>query len=124
MKFSNGFTLIELLLFLVVTSMLATTILLPLNTGLLKINTSHNQLIAKYLAVNCMEWYLGQKMTNGFSSLSCPQTITPGCSGTPSGYTLTATTSCTTINGDSNYMTINISVSGLGNAALTMIVAS
>lgn len=116
---TQGFTLIEILVFIIVTSLLMTTILLGGITALRNTPTVHYQWIAMQLAQGCMEWFLEQRRLNGYSSLSCPSTpstsICPGWS----GFTMTSNISCTTWNSDSNYKTITVTVSGLARATLS-----
>jgi type II secretory pathway pseudopilin PulG len=123
MKKQHGFSFIELIIFIVVSGILATTILLSLTTVLLKAPILHQQMIANELAEQCMEWFIGQRKLLGFSQLTCPSNPTPTICSAPSGYTITNTVSCTTINGDSNYKTIVVNVSGAGDAVLTSLIA-
>ncbi len=120
----NGFTLIELVVFIVVTSLLATTILLALITTTQKIPTIHQEIIATQTAKRCMEWFIGQQSLNGYSSLTCPNTTTPTFCTVPSGYSISTSISCTTLNGDANYKTITVTVSGLGDASFSTLIAA
>jgi prepilin-type N-terminal cleavage/methylation domain-containing protein len=119
----RGFTLIELILFIVVSSILASTILLALSAALHSTPVMHNQVIANQLADQCMEWYIGQRRTQGYSALSCPSTPSPSLCGTASGFTVNSSIACTTINSDSNYKTITVTVSGAGSATLNLLIA-
>jgi len=123
MRKENGFTLIELVIFIVVTSILASTLMLALVTALKSSPNVNKLMIATFTAEECMEWFIGQRRLNGFSSLTCPNTTVPSFCTAPSGYTLAVNISCTTINGDSNYKTITTTVSGSGNATLTLLIA-
>jgi len=120
----QGFTLIELVMFIVVTSLLATTILLALITATRDIPTIHQEIVATQTAKQCMEWFIGQQRLNGFTSLTCPSTTTPSFCTTPTGYTLSVNVSCTTINSDTNYKTITVTVSGLGDASFSTLIAA
>jgi type II secretory pathway pseudopilin PulG len=123
MKKYLGFTLIELLIFIIVTSILASTILLTFVTVLQKTPTVHNQMVATQTAQQCMEWFIGQRRINKFSSLSCPSSPSPSICTAPTGFSITNNIACTTINSDSNYKTITVTVSGNGDAVLTALIA-
>lgn len=114
-----GFTLIEVLVFIVVSSLLMTTILLSATTALNSIPAVQNQFVAIQTARQCMEWFLEQRRLNGYTALTCPSTPSASACSAPSGFTVNNTVSCTTWNTDSNYKTITVTVSGLGNASLS-----
>ncbi len=120
---SQGFTLIELIIFIVVTGILASTISLVFVNALNNAPSINQQMIATVTAEKCMEWYLGQRRLNGWSSVTCPSTTVPSFCTAPSGYSLSTNVSCTTISGDSHYQTITVTVSGNGKAALTLLIA-
>ena len=120
----QGFTLIELVMFIVITSILASTILLALTTATQKIPTVHQNTVASQIAKQCMEWFMGQESLNGFSSLTCPNTSTPSFCTAPTGYSISTSVSCTTINTDTNYKTITVTVSGLGDASFSTLIAA
>jgi len=120
----QGFTLIELVLFIIVSSLLATTILVALVTATQKIPTIHQDVVATQTAKRCMEWFLGQNTLQGYSNLTCPNTTTPSFCTTPSGYSISTNISCTTINSDTNYKTISVTVSGLGDASFSTLIAA
>jgi prepilin-type N-terminal cleavage/methylation domain-containing protein len=120
----DGFTLIELVVFIVITSLLASAILLSLVSSLQKTSTLHQQVVASQLAKQCMEWFIGQRRANGFTTLTCPSTPSPTMCTTLSGYTINNSITCTTLNGDSNFKTITVTVSGAGDATLTSLIAS
>jgi type II secretory pathway pseudopilin PulG len=124
LKKQAGFTLIEVVIFIVVTSILATTIMLAFTNALQKAPTFLNNMIATQTAKKCMDWYVGQRWLNGYSSISCPSTSVPSFCTAPSGYTLAVNVSCTTINSDANYKTITVTLSGEGDASLTTLVAN
>ncbi len=124
MKKTSGFTLIEIILFIIITSLLASAILLVFGTSLLKppnllANTTANQ-----TAKMCIEWFLGQRQLNGYSTITCPSTTVPTFCTAPSGYTVAVNITCTTINSDANYQTITVTVSGKGDASLTTLIAN
>lgn len=124
MKKHNGFTLIELVIFIVVTGILASTILLSLSTGLTKAPNALKSTIATQTANQCMEWFIGQRKLIGYSAITCPSTTVPSFCTSPSGYTLAVNIVCTTINSDASYQTITVTVSGNGDAQLTTLIAN
>lgn len=124
MRKMSGFTLIELVLFIIILSILAKTILLALYIGTTKAPATHQNIIARQAAIKCMEWFVGQRRLNGYTSLTCPDTITPSFCTVPNGFTINVNTSCTTINTDANYKTITVTVSGLGDATLSTLIAA
>jgi len=115
-----GFTLIELIVFIIVSSLLFTTILLGANQALKSAPAIHQQWGAIQAAKRCEEWFLEQRRLNGYSSLSCPSTPSASACST-SGYSISTTISCTTWNGDSNYKTITVTVSPT-NTSLSVLV--
>jgi len=123
MKKQQGFTLIEMILFIVVTAILANTIILVLNTSL-KTPAIMQNTIAKQTAQQCIEWFIGQRHLNGYSSIACPSSTIPTFCSSPSGYTLSVNIQCTTVNSDANYKTITVSVTGNGNASLATLIAN
>jgi Tfp pilus assembly protein PilE len=128
MKKYDGFTLIELIMFILITSILASAILLSYIGALGKSPTLLQNTIASQTAKQCAGWYLGQRRLNGYSGVSgtnCTATLAiPAFCTIPSGYTLTGTCSQTTIGSDTNYETITLSVSGPGSAALTLLLGN
>lgn len=121
---NKGFSLIELILFIVVTAILASTLLLAFNNVLVNSDTSRNQIVAQMTAQQCMEWFVGQRLSNGYSSIACPSTTVPSFCTAPSGYTISVNSACTTISSDANYKTITVTVSGNGDASLTTLIAN
>jgi VCBS repeat-containing protein len=124
MKKHIGYSLIELILFIVVTGILATTILLALVNIGLKTPIDRQQIIALENAQQCMEWYLGQRRLNGFSGITCSASpSTPTICALPSGYSFSNSITCTTLSSDTNYKLITVTVSGSGDASLTSLIA-
>lgn len=123
MKKMDGFTLIELIIFIIITALLSSTILLALSIGTQKMPAIHQQIIATQLAQKCMEWFIGQNSLNGYASLTCPNTSTPAFCTAPSGFTVSTNITCTTIAGEAGFKTISVSIGGLGNATLTTVIA-
>lgn len=119
----RGFTLIELIIFIIVSSILATSILLVFAKALQQNPTSRQLLVAVNTAETCMEWFIGQRKINGYSNLSCPNSTVPSFCTAPTGYSITTNISCTTIGSDTNYKTIVVTVSGLGDATLTSLIS-
>lgn len=123
-----GFTLIELVLFIIITSILASAILLAYVDALGKSPIILQNTIATETARQCAEWYLGYRRLNGYTGISganCTNPLTlPGICTVPSGYTLTGTCVATTVRGDANYETITFTVGGAGSAVLTLLLAS
>ena len=129
MKNMSGFSLVELVIFIVVTGILASTLLLTFRTTLVKIPNVHYTIIATQLADQCMEGFIGERKLLGYTSanLACSGSPTlPAVCTVPSGYTLAATITCTpTLSGDSvTSRTITVTVSGLGSATLNTLIAS
>tara|TARA_R110000868_G_scaffold290766_5_gene550932 strand:- start:204 stop:590 length:387 start_codon:yes stop_codon:yes gene_type:complete len=119
-----GFTLIEVLVFIVVTSLVMSTLLLGAMTALRSAPTTHQQWVAMQTAQQCMEWFLDQRRLLGYSALTCPSTPSPTACTAPTGLSVSTSISCTTWNSDANYKTITVAVSGLASVTLTAQVGS
>lgn len=117
-KKHNGFTMIEVILFIVVSALLMSTILLGADTALRSMPTVHQQWVAMQAARRCMEWFVDQRRLNGYASLTCPSTPSAGIC-TTSGFSVATNIACTTWNSDANYKTITVTVSGPADASLT-----
>lgn len=115
----HGFTLIEVLVFIVVSSLLMTTIMLGAMTALRSAPSVHQQWVALQTARQCMEWYLEQRRLRGYTILTCPSTPSASACSAPAGYSVSTNIACTTWNSDSAYKTITVSVSGLAAVSLT-----
>lgn len=122
MNNQRGFTLIELVMFIVITSILASGILLSFITAMNKAPVVLQNSIASQTAKQCAEWFLGQRRLNGFNSITCNSVVPSFCTA-PAGYSITSNCVTTTIGSDSNYETITINVSGPGNAGLSLLLA-
>lgn len=118
-KSTTGFSLIEVLVFIVVSSLIMSTLLLSSMQALRAAPTTHNQWVAIQTAQRCMEWFIDQRRLSGYSSLTCPSTPSPGACSAPSGFSVSSDISCTTWNSDANYKTITVSVSGLASVTLS-----
>ena len=123
MRNQTGFTLIELILFIVITGLIASTLLLALITASKSTPIIQQQSIAAVTAQKCMEWFIGQRRLNNYSSVTCPSSTTPSFCSAPSGYSISTDISCTTVNSDTNYKTITITVSGKGDTSLSTLIA-
>jgi prepilin-type N-terminal cleavage/methylation domain-containing protein len=119
MKHQRGFTLIEVLVFIIISGLLMSTLLLGVNIALRNAPNVHQQWIALQTARGCMEWLLNQRRLNGYSIYTCPSTPSLNCP-VPSGYTASATVSCTAWSSDTAYKTMTVTVSGLSTASLSM----
>ncbi|MES2217272.1 MAG: type II secretion system protein [Pseudomonadota bacterium] len=117
-----GFTLVELVLFIILTSILAATILLGLRAYLSQVPNVHNAYIAVVTARQCMEGILDEKAQFGFSFITCPSTTVPSFCTAPSGFSIAVDFTCTTLSTDTNYQTIAVTVAGAGSATLTSLI--
>ncbi len=119
----RGFTLIELVLFIIITGILARTILVSFQNTLVYVPVVHKDLLATQLADECMEGFLGERRLLGYSSalLACSTTPTMPSICDPSA---SATITCTnTLAGDTTTSKI-VTVSIAGTATLTMLMAN
>jgi len=123
MKNELGFSLIELVLFIIIMALVVTAVAV-IGLPFLSAPKVHQDIFAKEAAARCMEWYLGQNYINGYSSITCPNTTVPSFCTSPTGYTLSVDITCTTYNSDTNYKTIVVTVTGLGDASLSYMIAS
>ena len=120
-KKQRGFTLIELVIFIVVTGILASTILLSFVNALLKAPDTYKNNIAGETARQCIEWFVGQRKLNGYNSIATGTTVPTFCTA-PGGYTIAVAVSATSINTDTHYKTITVTVSGDGGSTLTTLI--
>ena len=121
-KISNakGFVLIELLVFIIVISILASTILTPFSFVFLRTTDANNQVSVTWYAAQCLEWFLGQRSVSGYDTIACNTTVPNFCS-VPSGYTINISVSCATQYDDpNNYKTITATVNGNNSASATL----
>ncbi len=115
--------LIELIIFIVITGILASTILLGLNATLSNTSNILQQTIAAETAQQCMEWFLGQRRLNGYTSITCNSTTPTFCTA-PAGYTVSTACVANPINGDANYESLTVTVSGLSSASLKLLIGN
>jgi Tfp pilus assembly protein PilE len=121
----RGFTLVELVFFVVILGILAGTILYSFIIFLTySPSSSIRQSVAMQSVANCIEWFLGQRYMNGYSSITCPSTTVPSFCTAPSGYTLAVNITCTTIGSDTNYKTIVVSSSGNIVSSMSLLIGS
>jgi type II secretory pathway pseudopilin PulG len=120
----SGFTLIELVIFVVITSIIASTIFIAEKTSLIGSPSATKQIAANMLAQQCMEKLLGSRRLKGYNTLSCPSSPSGTLCSTSGGYTVTANVTCTTLNGNSNFKTITVTVSGNATAKLQTLIAN
>jgi type II secretory pathway pseudopilin PulG len=116
---THGFSLIELLVFIIVTSLVMSTILLSTTTALRNAPTTHQQWVAIEAAQRCMEYFLNQRRINGYASLTCPSTPSASACSAPTGFSVSTSISCTPWNADAEYKTITVSVSGLASVSIS-----
>ena len=124
-KSHKGFSLIEIIIFIVIMAIIAVVILSTYTRSLKGVYIEHPQTIAIKAATTCMEYFLGQRYLNGYSAISpCPSSVVPifCTSNMPSGYNVSTT--CEADLNDVNYKIITVTVSGQGNAALSLLFAN
>lgn len=124
MKRAQGFTMIEIIVFIVVTGLLVSTMLLGAYQSLQKAPEVHQQVVALQTAERCLEYFLGQTRMNGYATLSCPSTPSATACAAPSGFSVSTSVTCTTWNSDSNFKTITVSVSGASSVSLSTMVGN
>lgn len=120
MKYSAaiGFTLIEVLVFIIVTGLLMSTLFVGGTYALRSSPEVHEQWVALQVARGCMEWFVQQRRLNGYSQFTCSSAPSTSSCPAPSGYTITASVTCPTWNGDS-YKQITVSVGGVSTASVS-----
>jgi Tfp pilus assembly protein PilV len=120
----SGFTLIEIVIFIVVTAVIVGTILRAGGTGLLSAADTENQVTANLLAQQCMEWMLGNRRLNGYTTYTCPSTPGGTLCASVTGFTVSNSVVCTTLGADSNFKTLVVTVTGDGDATLRTLIAN
>ena len=120
----RGFTLIELILFIIVSAVLANTILLSTSTLLRNTPSLQNSISASAIVSQCIEYFIGQRRNSGYAAIPCPSTTLPSFDVGIAGYTVALNIACTTINTDANYKTLTVTVTGLASATSTIIFAN
>jgi Tfp pilus assembly protein PilE len=123
----QGFSIIELIIFIVIMGIVGISVLASFNAVLKGTSVPRQQTVAWQVASRCIEWYLEQRYVNSFTTaaLTCPSTTVPTFCTVPSGYSISTSVSCTQLYGETgaNYKTITVSVTGLGSASLSLLVA-
>ena len=114
----KGFTLIEILVFIVVSSLLMSVMLIGINTALRSTPTIHNQWQAIRLARQCIDWYYRLREVEGYSYSGLACGATAAC-GTLPGFGVIATITCNPWNNDPDYKTITVNVTGLSSITMT-----
>jgi prepilin-type N-terminal cleavage/methylation domain-containing protein len=120
----RGFTLIELILFIVVSSILMSTILLSSSTLLRNTPSLQNSIEASAIVSQALEYYIGQRRNSGYAAVTCPSTTLPSFDTGIAGYSVAVNITCTTINGDANYKTVAVTVTGLASSTASVILAN
>ena len=121
---NSGLSLIELVIFIVISGILLSSIFLYSRVILPNKATVEQQFAAYMTAQQCLEWFLGQRYINGYSSLPCPSTPTGKLCTAPTGYSVSASITCVTIAGDANYKRITVSVTGLARATYSTLISN
>ena len=123
-RLEAGFSFIELLVFIIITGMVMSTILLSTTTTLRNAPTTHHQWVAIQTAQRCMEYFLDQRRLNGYAILSCPSAPSATACSAPSGFSVSTSITCTTLGGDANYKTITVNVTGLAGVNLSSMIGN
>lgn len=127
-KGESGFSLIELVIFIVVTGIVGSCFLTAFITVSRGTPRIAYQDIALSYAIKCNEWFLGQRISNGFSNIATGVAVPSFCSsGLPSGYNISVTVNGITYGNDSNYKLITTAVTdsrGLGYANMAVVIAN
>lgn len=124
----QGVSLIELVVFIVVIGLALSGVMLAFNTALDKTSQINPQTTAIQLASARMDIIIGQRRMLGFTNFSDPCVSSPPAVCTVpaaiTGYTITSTIAALTISGDTNYKSIDVTVTGPqgANAVLKSIV--
>jgi prepilin-type N-terminal cleavage/methylation domain-containing protein len=122
MKKNSGFTLIELIIFIVIMGIIASMVAISYHTMFKGSGGINRQTLYSQAAVQCMEWYLGQRALNGYAGselntgTKTPGAGTPSFCTAPTGYGININiTGLTLYAGDPSYKKIDISVTTLGS---------
>lgn len=121
-----GFSLIELIIFIVVSSVLAAGLMLGVNRALKGSPDVMRATTANEIARTRMEFIIGNRYKQGFNAFvdPCAGGSPPALCVPPTGYSVNATITPTTLGGDTQYKTITVLVTGLSRASLTLLVGN
>lgn len=124
-KREYGMTLIEVVIFIVVMGILGTTILSTFYYSLKNTPTVDYNAQAIALAEKRMDIIVGQCRKVGFATFTdlCVGSPSSAVCVIPSGFTVSSTITANW-NSNANYKVITVTVSGLGSATLTSMVAN
>jgi len=118
-KSPRGFSLIEMIIFIVITGIAVSTLVMTLQTILQKSPQTNIQTIAIGLAKERMDLILGQKQAQGFTNFIDPCGVGSPPSYCPfTGYNISSVITPVVISGDSNYKTIIVTVQNSSNVTL------
>ena len=128
----HGFTLIELVIFMVIVTILGTTVFLGFDMALSQENMVSSNVNAMFMAQQRMELIYGQRIKNGFPGFVDPCVSLFASPATDNicsknafafGYTVTSTIS-TSYSGNANLTSIVVNVTGPGSASLSTLVGN
>lgn len=120
-----GHTLIELIIFIIILGFMAVGVLMSFDVAMHKAPDVRYATRAIELAQRRMDFILGQRDIKGFASYNDPcqnGSSSPLCTD-PTGYT-TSSSIANNWSGNTAFNVITVTVSGLGNASLTELVAN
>ncbi len=125
MKRQSGHTLIELVIFIVIIGFMPVGVLMAFDVAMHSAPNIQFATRAIELAQERMDFVIGQRDIVGFSGFNDPcenGSLSPLCTD-PSGYTINSSIA-NNWGGDSDFKVITVTVTGLGNASLTALVAN
>lgn len=117
----RGLTLVETVVGIVILAIISITIFKPVFSSLSQAPNIVNNSLALELAQQRMEIIMAQKHTQGFGSYSDPCPAAAVCT-VPAGFTVASSIAGNWM-GNTNYNVITVTVSGDGDAELTVLVA-
>ncbi|MFI4956253.1 MAG: type II secretion system protein J [Gammaproteobacteria bacterium] len=128
----QGFTLIELVIFMVIVTILGTTVFLGFDMALGQENIVSSNVNAMFMAQQRMDLMLGQRIKNGFSAFVDPCVSLFASPATDNicsknafafGYTVSSTIT-SSWSGNANLTSIVVNVTGPGSASLSTVVGN
>jgi prepilin-type N-terminal cleavage/methylation domain-containing protein len=128
----RGFTLIELVIFMVIVTILGTTVFLGFDMALSQESMVSSNVNAMFMAQQRMDLIYGQRIKNGFSGFVDPCVSLFASPATDNicsknafafGYTVTSSIS-TSYSGNANLTSIVVNVTGPGSASLSTLVGN